>query len=58
MGEWLVEEDMTETAAELIIFIIADFQDPVLHPEGIPEVFVQFMAPDLDLPACKVLPVK
>ena len=49
---------MAESTVEGVVSIIADLQEPVLHPKRVAEVVVEIMAGDLDVPAFQISSVE
>jgi hypothetical protein len=56
--ERLLVENVTELAIERGPLVVADLQQPFVHPKSIVEIVVQFMLRKLDVPPRKIPPVE
>ena len=51
-------KDVPELITKFLVALIAHFHHPILHTEGVLEVFPQWLALDLHAPALKILSVE
>src|SRR5437660_8471833 len=58
IGESIFVENMAELAVELVVLIVGDLQQTILHTESIAEIIPHFVLRNLYRPTVEILPIE